>query len=173
MSSTVEGTVARRKDHKGGKAMSLGIIGAAIALVLVLAVWQMVSTMFHGVKNEYDRDVVAVTSVTEGDKLQPVSAKIMASDNVAMVSQEKVIDASAYADVWMKLERLVPATASDKERLASIETFLAGLDYKMVERGGAIVSITDGASISPSTLTCYLNGYIPDKPYLKTNCPSY
>ena len=173
MSSSVEGTVVRRKAHKGGKVMSLSILWGAVALVIVLVAYTMVSNTFHKVENQFDRDVVAVTSVQKGNKLQPVSPKIVASASESLISSEATIDVADYDDVWKKLERLAPETATEEERLHTIALFLSGLDYKMSAKGSEIVSITTGDPINPSTLTCYLNGYIPDKPYLKPNCPSF
>lgn len=173
MSSTVETQVVRRKDHKGGKVVSLTVIWSGVALVVILGIIQTVNVLTNKSAPSFDRDVVAVTPVQLGNKLQPVSAKIMASDSNSIISPEAGIKVSDYAAVWQKLERLSPATASDVERQRAIEAFLSGLDYKMKERGGEIVSMTTGDPINPSTVACYLNGYIPDKPYLKTNCPSF
>lgn len=164
--------IDRKKDHKGGKVASLGILWGAVGLVIILGVTQLVAVYINDKPQEYDRDVVAVTEVTQGDKLQPMASKIVASDDMEMISSEKAAVPSDYADVWLKLERLAPETATDEVRVLTIQTFLAGLNYRMSERTGTIISITTGDTISPSTLTCYLNGYIPDKPYIKTNCPS-
>lgn len=172
MSSKAETSYTRGKANKGGKVVSLSIIWVGLAIALVAGVLTVVST-YTGSNEKFDRDIVAVTGVTQGDKLQPVSTKIVASDNANMITAASVSTDEDYADVWSKLERLAPPTATDAEREAVIVGFLSGLNYQMTKRGGEIVSITNGDQISPTTLTCYLNGYIPDKPYLKTNCPSY
>lgn len=174
MSSSIDttDTTARRKDHKGGKIVALLVLGTALLIVGVLVVNNLTDT-FNNVENKFDRDVVAVTGVTQGDKLQPVSAKVVASDSSTMIVSDKNVKVEDYVDVWQKLATLAPETATDEERAKVIETFLAGLNYQAPEKGGVIVSIANGNPISPETLGCYLNGYIADKPYLKTNCPSF
>jgi len=169
---STETVYTRGKAHKGGKVVSLSIIWISLGLALVAGGLTIFNT-YYGSDEKFDRDIVAVTGVTQGDKLQPVSAKIVASDNASMIKSSTPSKDSDYADVWLKLERLAPTAADDKEREAVIVTFLAGLNYKMTKRGGEIVSITNGDQISPATITCYLNGYIAEKPYLKTNCPAY
>lgn len=174
MTTTIntEKTIARRKNHKGGKFMSLGILWGGVALVVILTISQTVNVLTRK-SAQFDRDVVSVTSTGPYSRLQPVSAKIVASDSESMISTEAAISPGEYADVWSKLYRLAPATATEGERLKVIASFLDGLNYKMVKVGGEIVSKSNGDPINPSTLTCYLNGYIPDKPYIKTNCPSF
>ncbi len=154
--------------------MSLGIIWGALALVALLAASLLLNNFSHKASgDEFDRDVVAVTEVTTGDKLQPMSAKIVASDNSSMIVDGNTTTSADYTDVWQKLELLAPESVPENERMNVIETFLFGLNYKAPEKGGVIVSIANGNPISPETLTCYLNGYIADKPYLKPNCPAY
>lgn len=170
MSTTPESCVARRKDHRGGKILSLGILWVAIAIFAVLVVVGLLASLSGGSAQQYDRDVVAVTSNKK--VLQPVSPKIVASDNSSFIT-ETLVYSKDYTSVWAKLEKLAPSGAPVEERKKAIAAFLDGLDYSMTEYGGPIVSKSSGNPISPSTLSCYLNGYIPDKPYLKANCPAY
>ena len=173
MSSTAVNTVARRKDHKGGKIASLSILWVAVGVVLIFGIAQFASyRSAEAHQPAYDSEVVAVTDVTSGDRLQPVSAKIVSTGDMALLTSSKARVAKDYVGVWKKLELLAPPSATDAERIEVVQTFLGGLNYTMSERGGVIVSITTGDPISPDTLTCYLNGYIPDKPHLKTSCPS-
>lgn len=171
--STAQVTHNRRKSHKAGKVVSLSILWPAIALFVATAAIPLVLALAKNSEPQQERDVSAVTSSTQDNQLQPVSPKIVASDTRTMTIIEDSIDASDYADVWRSLGRLAPASATPEQRQQAMVDFLAGLDYESVAIGGVIVSKSNGTQISPSTVACYLNGYIPDKPYIKVNCPVF
>ena len=167
---TTETQVFRRKQHKGGKILSLSILWTGGGIVAFLVVVGIIAAVSGGHAKQYNRDDVAVTSTEK--TLQPVSPKIVASDSESLITATEV-DSTDYADIWRKLERLAPANAKQSERLKAITSFLDGLDFRYTAPGGEIVSKSTGNPVAPSTLSCYLNGYIPEKPYLKANCPAY
>lgn len=170
MTTTTNTYVARRKDHKGGKLLSLSILWTGGGIVAILVATGLIAAFSGGAAKHYRRDDVAVTSTEKA--LQPVSPKIVASDSESMIT-ESLVYSDDYADVWAKLDKLAPAGATAAQRQQAAVTFLDGLDYRMTKVGGEIVSKSSGNPVSPSTLACYLNGYVPDKPYLKANCPAY
>lgn len=163
-------TPLRRKEHKTGKIFSLTVIWSGVAVVVLLVAVQL-STMFTSTEiKRHNRDLTAATSMTK--ILQPMSTKIVAADSETVISMGDE-EAEDYTEVWKMLYRLAPDTATEPERIKIIMAFLAGLDYTTNSVGGVIISKSTGNVVKASTVTCYLNGYIPDKPYIKTNCPAY
>lgn len=159
------------KNRKGGKIFSLSLIWAGAAFVVILVIIQLVTMFTTDAPDRHERDPTAATSMTE--RLQPMSTKIVASDSETVVSINKQDEVEDYANAWKMLYRLAPDNATPEARNLIIMTFLAGLDYTTDVIGGVIVSKSTGDIVRPSTVECYLNGYIPDKPYIKTNCPAY
>jgi hypothetical protein len=157
--------INRGKHHKGGKVVSLSILWVAAGLLVVMAVSQTITHMFNGVQQQYDHNVVNV--VSQDDAGQPAAAKIGFNDGpVDAVAED-------YVDVWAKLDAIAASAPSPAARNAVIELFLEGLSFKAETHGGIIVSKADGLAVSPSTLQCYMNAYVPDRPYIKANCPSH
>lgn len=171
------------KLHKPSKFASLGIVWLAVAIFIVLIVAQGFNLFLNRGHNESktDPNIVAVTPGGEADVLQPVSPKVVALDeSPAMMSPQNV--AVDYTDVWFKLDMLAASygeadkkngSVSAENRLVFIRAFLDGLNYKMTAVGEPILSKVNGEQVRPETVSCYLNGFIPDKPYLKANCPTY
>lgn len=173
MGTTAETTIVRRKDHKGGKVISLGILWSGIAFVSVLAIAQIISSSTaNSATPPIERGAVMV-SMSERSASQPSSPKIVAEAETLplFLGSSSPAPVKEYASVWIKLERLTVSEASEERKVEIIVDFLDGLNYEMTTRGGVIVSKTTGDQISPSTLMCHLNGYIPEKPHLKANCP--
>jgi hypothetical protein len=169
MKTTIE-MPPRKKDHKGGKILSLTIIWAGIALVVILAVIQIIAMLTSTAQRRHNRDLTAATSMTKS--LQPMSTKIVASDSETAISMGDATPED-YSEVWDALDHLAPDNATQADRDKIIMDFLAGLDYTARSIRGVIISKSSGNVVSVATIMCYLNGYIPDKPYLKPNCPAY
>lgn len=174
--------VRRKKDHKGGKALSLSIILSGVGVVGCLALLQVLALMTgeytHPAKDGYDKAVVTVINNTESNALQPNAAKIEA---MPQAMEEPKTTASEYAEVWDRLYALADVYAgannegviTDDARGQFINDLLNGLNYRADKWYGTIVSQQTGDPISSATLLCYLNGYVHDKPHLKANCPTY
>lgn len=174
--------VHRRKKHKGGKALSLTLILSGVGVVIVLVAAQLFVVVANRGKVEAspDNGVVTVINNDESKSLQPVSPKVEASP-VSLGQPQSAPETLAYAEVWKRLDGLASAygprdengTVTQDAKSQFIADFLNGLNYKALKWNGPIVSLLNGDPISPEAMLCYLNGYVPDKPYLKANCPTY
>ncbi len=173
------------RQHKSSKALALSIIAAGVIAFVGFIVADSLRVMGHAQERNDsvpDPNIVAVTPQSKGDRLQPMSPKIVALDQTSIMPSSPESTAIDYTDVWIKLDRLAASygkpdnpdgTVSNEARMKFIVGFLDGLNYRMLEPFGPIVSKLNNEQISPETVVCYLNGYIPDKPYLKANCPTY
>lgn len=160
-----EATIRRGKTNKPGKVISLSMIWVCAIVLIVILVIQVISMVTLKSASNANREVATYQAAP----LQPSAAKIVSADTESIVTSETP---SNYTDVWNKLDRMAPRNATEKERLEIIAMFLAGLNYQMTEYHGIIVTVDSQTPVSPDTIECYINGYIPDKPYLKANCPA-
>lgn len=166
------------RNHKPSKYTYLGVIFLAILITASFVVRDTVK-VFNSVETEIpvDTSIITVAPPTQGDALQPNAAKIGGLDNETFLVQ----DGTEYLAVWERLDRLGAAygqkdktgVVTEKARLHFIISFLDDLNYRVTEPGQPILSKVNGDKVNPETIDCYLNGYVPGKPYLKANCPTY
>jgi hypothetical protein len=125
----------------------------------------------HPTPKYVESDSGTVSNSLSADQ-QPMATKIQVTD-ASENSYLQTLQVSAYDEVWTRLYRLANSQTTIADKKAYIDDFLSSLNYRAVADHGDIVSKADGTPINPDTLMCYLNGFIPDKPYLKANCPAY
>lgn len=159
--------------------MALSIIGVGLAIAAFFIISDGVGLLRGENPGVLDKSIVGVTPSTKGDLGQPVSPKIGGSEEDPDVPL--MGGSQDYIVVWEKLDHIATiygkkagdADVTKEDKLVFITAFLESLNYKMSAWGEPIVSKVNDAPISPGTVTCYLNGYIPGKPYLKPSCPSH
>lgn len=162
-------TVQRRKSHKSGRAVSLTVLWTCMSLLGLMVATQIFSGLIRHSSKPLSTYTVDVDDIAEGKSL-PSSPKINTSSGSEFYKED--VHVGRYASVWDRLARL-SSENTDKARMTAALTFLDGHNYTASRYRGVIVSKATGKPVRPSTLMCYLNGYIPDRPYLKVNCPAY
>ena len=168
MTSTIPPSLPpkRGKQHKQGKVLSIGLIVVCLAVVIGAGIVTLLEPKAK--KQRIDANVIQV--VDSVDKLQPISPKIVAMERMQGMPKSVYL-APDYKDIWVRLLAMGDDT-KDGTRTA-ILTFLNGLGFTATEVGG-IIFLEDGKTpADPATIECYLNGYIPEKPYIKVNCASF
>lgn len=168
----------RRKKHKTGKKLSLSLIWGGIVAFFLLATIQLLTSRTNSVKHDdqFDDSVVAVV---DGSGVLPASPKISAAPSIEQ--KLPITDNSTYENVWVRLEELAARIALRDEngritesiKIAFVKEYLNGLDYDFKSWGGIIISKVNGEPVNPDTILCYINGYIPERPYIKPNCPAF
>lgn len=164
-SEQINKPIKRGKSNKKGKVISLSMIWICALVLIVLALLQVIAILTHKSASTANREVATYQPAL----LQPSSAKIVSADTESIITSET---SKNYTDVWNKLDRMAPKHLSQDDKIKVITMFLTGLNYQMTEYHGTITTIDSDTPVNPDTLECYINGYIPDKPYLKTNCPA-
>ena len=167
-STTSTTVVARRKDHKGGRVLSKSLLWMGLGLFVLLAAVQVITFFTSKSVEQFDKDVVNVTN-SDGNR-QPVSPKIVVTEEELLAFPVTEAD---YAVVWRKLDALAAGESTPQAKQAAITAFLDGAGFKARGLGGAIYAKATGKPVKPATVECYLNGYVPSKPYLKANCPAF
>lgn len=107
-----------------------------------------------------------------GQNLSPNSTKIDDA-GVATSTTEQ------YAGFWAAVEAQAvgrsdydrDGLSSPKEIEAFKQAFVTALGYQLDPDTGSVTA-ADGTEVSVETLTCYFNGYVPERPYIKPNCSS-
>ena len=169
-STAIGSSTGRRKENKTGKIISLSVLGVALGVVVLLALFQLVSGITSEIGKQYNEVEMSITTSESDSDLRPMSPKIASESSPMGLSSTLV--AADYAEVWRRLNALVPPSSSQAQREQAIHEFLDGLDYRAVGFEKEIVSKRTGEKINPATIMCYLNGYVPSKPHLKANCPA-
>lgn len=181
---TVEPT--RKKNHRGGKVLSLSILFAVFGLVGLLVIVTLTGEVQAPTTKKLDTPVVEQVAPTV--PLPPPSADEATNELQPLAPKVEPIapDPEKQADTdWVRIwdlmaslgnsfgERNAEGVVTPDNAVKWIMDFLNGLNYTSTGYGHPITSRTTGEPISPTTIECYLMGYVPDKPYLKPNCPTY
>lgn len=102
-----------------------------------------------------------------GDLVVPEILDISRTETGAMYTlfwEAFAYQAASYADTDKD------GTLSPAELEVAKKDFLSSLGYVMDESGVVYVEGTKTV-VSPDTLTCYFNGIVPGRGYIKPNCP--
>ena len=167
------------KQNKAGKAVSWSLIGLLLAAALIGGVFQLVTDT--GPTLATDSDVVSITQSGNKRIRQPISPKIESSDQPVAAPQTQLDQIDSYEKVWARIDALAEGfgdysgdgVVSPQEKDKFVKNMLTTLNFQARQERSEITSVFNGKVISPETIYCYLNGYVPNKPYLKPNCPSY
>jgi hypothetical protein len=164
-------TATPRKQNKAGKITSHVIIGGCLIILAFFVLRQVYWAWTGRIEGIHKSEMVTETRIPSG-VFQPVSPKLSSPDTGLISSMESKVTATAYAEVWKRLSSMDSTSTTEDARTEYARNFLAPMGLTFDEYGGVILSTYTGEPVSASTTICYLNGYIPEKPYLKVNCPS-
>lgn len=123
------------------------------------------------------RSAALATSMEE-NKVTPMAEQIVTIDPTA--SNILVTDSSfqaRYTEFWQTLQDKASKysdynidTLVTAEEMAMFEAnFFSRIGYTRAENG--FIYSNSRNVVSPETLMCQINGYIPDKEFIKPNCP--
>jgi hypothetical protein len=118
--------------------------------------------------------------ILTGKSISPVSPKISDSDVVPESESPMAGPSSEYLTFWHALDiRATQEFVKKNKKIGANDIqqfradFIASLGYWYDSRTQQVYSAPQSKiEISVTTLTCYLNGYVPEKPYIKPSCPS-
>lgn len=191
--------MTRRKKHKWAKVIAylsvggmifLGIATTALNVSLDLLDPDPITTLPSLAQFDDEGNLKTSTPETPvaapkpADRLLPMGVKISDPDDTS--TSDGVVGGNevhgnnrAYRKFWKKVERNAVSradynrdgTVTEKELATFKYTFVTGLGFRLDPKTG-IVHMADGKThVRVSTLECFFNGYVPERPYIKPNCP--